>query len=396
MNDPIHRWYQTVMGFSPSLVRQVFSLLKVDSSGQLLDPFCGAATALVEAKLHGISSIGIDANPFFVETAKGKTNWCIDPERLFELAMQVIAETETEELDLQRLSASVVERRWIRASVWNEAMALSQKVRDVSSGAYSKTLNLALAWSLKTISNMKYGPEPYRAKRRGRISVKKEFRNKVREIYEDLLVIPQDRVNVPVQTILGDSRSVESVLQEKQQIKWVLTSPPYPTEHDYTRISRMELEFTGFIRGKFGLNEIKQMMLRSSSKNVYKTDHDYDLVSSCTQVKRLVKFLEQRAKDKDYNFAKKYPKVVGEYFGGIYRHLSSLAKILPKGAKCAYVVGEQRSFLGCFIPTASVMSKMCQDLNLPFKKLALLNWRTRVPTTGARLPLAEQILILGR
>lgn len=382
------------MGFQPHLVRHLFSLLKVDGSGQLLDPFCGNATTMVEAKLFGIPSIGVDANPFSVLTSWGKTHWQIDPQRFLELAMQTIAETE--EFDSQDSGASVVERKWIRLAVWNEATALSKKIRDISVDPYSKMLNLALAWSLKNMSNMKYGPEPYRVKRLGRISVKKEFKKKVSQMYEDLLIIPKDRINVPVRTILGDSRVIESVVQESKQIKWVITSPPYPTEHDYTRISRMELEFSGFIRGKFGLNEIKQMMLRSSSKNVFKADHEYDLVSSCAQVKRLVKFLEEKAKNADYSFAKKYPMVVGEYFGGIYKHLSSLAEILPKGAKCAYVVGEQRSYLGCFIPTANVIVKLCQDLDLPFRKLALLNWRTRIPTTGARLPLAEQILILGR
>ena len=80
--EPIHRWYTSVMGFSPQLVNDLIDELGCDSSGTLLDPFCGTGTTLVESNLRDINAIGIDANPFSVFCSKVKTNLNVNPEGL--------------------------------------------------------------------------------------------------------------------------------------------------------------------------------------------------------------------------------------------------------------------------------------------------------------------------
>ena len=48
---------------------------------QVLDPFCGSGTVLVESKLRGLNSFGIDINPLAILLAKVKTT-SLDPKKL--------------------------------------------------------------------------------------------------------------------------------------------------------------------------------------------------------------------------------------------------------------------------------------------------------------------------
>src|SRR5260221_13044111 len=60
---PVHDWYRFVLSFPPHLVRHYLTQFKVDRYKQVLDPFCGTGTTLVESKKLGIPSIGVEANP---------------------------------------------------------------------------------------------------------------------------------------------------------------------------------------------------------------------------------------------------------------------------------------------------------------------------------------------
>jgi len=398
----VHRWYRSVMGFPPSLVKGLFSKMDVDASGWVLDPFCGTGTTLVEAKFSGIRSIGIDSNPFFVATSWAKTYWRLSPEKLWVAASRVLQTYERSghkcATDLQQGFPSVVRRGWLRPSVWQEAREIFECINHNETGMSAKILPMILVWAIKEwTSNVRFGPEAYKITRLGRISVRNAFKKKIEQVYEDLRKIPRSLINVPTYVTRGDSRNIATFMEyDDKPIKWVITSPPYPTEHDYTRVTRIELELSGLVKNSQDLRKIKQMMLRSNSKNIYKSDNDYELVRSCGFIKERVDFLERKARNKNHGFARQYPKVVGEYFGGMYRHLLSLSNVLSPGAKCAYVIGQQCSYLGCFIPTGDLVAKMCKTLDLPFKKIKLIDWRTRRGTTGARLPIKEQVLLLCR
>lgn len=401
-NDSVHQWYRSVMGFSPSLVKDLILKMDVNASGYLLDPFCGTGTTLVEAKFSGIPSIGVDSNPFFVATSWAKTYWRLEPKKLLVATHRVLQTYQKSKRgpakDFQLKSASVVSRGWLRPSVWWEARELLDCIYQNETGILSRILALVLTWAVKEwASNVRFGPEAYKITRRDKISVSNAFEKKISQVYTDLINIPQARINVPVRIFHGDSRDIVTLVKyDHKPVKWVITSPPYPTEHDYTRVTRIELELLDLVKNSQDLRKIKQIMLRSNSKNIYISDNDYELVRSCKFIRERVDFLKRKAQKKNHGFAKQYPKVVGEYFGGLYRHMLSLSNILPAGAKCAYVVGQQCSYLDCFIPTGEIIAKMCKTLKLPFEKINLIDLRTRRGTRGTRRPIKEQVLLLRR
>jgi DNA modification methylase len=54
----------------------------------------------------------------------------------------------------------------------------------------------------------------------------------------------------------------------------VVTSPPYPNEKDYTRITRLESIVLGFIKSKSDLQRLKKVLICSNTRNVYKNNDD--------------------------------------------------------------------------------------------------------------------------
>ena len=65
----------------PQIARRLIELYKPKTNGILLDPFSGSGSSLVEARLQGINSYGIDINPLARLIAKVKTTW-IEPNLL--------------------------------------------------------------------------------------------------------------------------------------------------------------------------------------------------------------------------------------------------------------------------------------------------------------------------
>jgi hypothetical protein len=180
------------------------------------------------------------------------------------------------------------------------------------------------------------------------------------------------------------------------RVDHVITSPPYPTEKDYTRNTRLELVHLGFVHDRDSLRRIKAQMIRSHSKGIYKSDADGRLVAELPYVKALADELRRKVKGKTYGFAKLYPRIIEEYFGGMYRHLIALSRVMRRGGKAAYVVGEQCTYLQTFTPTGTILAKLAERPEVGFRLQDILVWRVRQGTTGSGNSIKEEIVIIER
>lgn len=156
----------------------------------------------------------------------------------------------------------------------------------------------------------------------------------------------------------------------------------------------MELVFLGYVYDAASLRRIKHLMVRSHSKGIYRADDDGVWVSDVPQVQAIAHELREKVADKTYGFVKLYPRIIEEYFGGMARHLSSLWNVLESGGKCAYVVGEQRTYLQTYTPTGTILVLLAERLG--YKVEDLLVWRVRKGTTGSGEDIKEEILILEK
>src|SRR5437016_7447771 len=78
----VHDWYRFVLSYPPHLVRDYLTRLGAGSGTNVLDPFCGTGTTLVECKKLGIPSVVIEANAMLCVASRVKLGWDVSPDDL--------------------------------------------------------------------------------------------------------------------------------------------------------------------------------------------------------------------------------------------------------------------------------------------------------------------------
>jgi DNA modification methylase len=190
----------------------------------------------------------------------------------------------------------------------------------------------------------------------------------------------------------ADARALGEVLSPAS-IDVVITSPPYPNEKDYTRTTRLESVLLSFVEDKAQLRRLKQGLIRSNTRGVYRNDDDDGWVVDHPEIQRIAAAIEARRIElgKTSGFERMYARVTKLYFGGMARHLADLRNILRPGARLAYVVGDQASYLRVMIRTGQILADLAASLG--YEVVGIDLFRTRV-ATATREQLREEVVVL--
>ena len=412
----VHDWYRFVLSFPPHLVRNYIDRLGINPSHTVLDPFCGTGTTLVECKKLGISSVGIESNPMAHFASSTKVDWSVDREALLEYAATVAASARRElerdgidELDalplfagngrlpsltrgLPQEQSKLLLKDSISPLPLHKSLVLRDEIEGHGDQQARRFGRLALANALVCrIGNLKFGPEVGVGQIKSDAPVIDAWLEGIRTIARDIPLV-NERADVPAQAIKADSRRTNRILEPKS-VDAVITSPPYPNEKDYTRTTRLESVILGLIRDRRELRLLKKDLVRSNTRGVYKADTDDHEVADHTVISGIADAIEKRRIElgKTSGFERLYPRVTQLYFGGMMRHLASLRPSLRPGAKLAYVVGDQASYLRVMIRTGQILADLAQSLG--YSVIGIDLFRTRLSTvTGEHL--REEVVLL--
>ena len=410
----VHDWYRFVLSFPPHLVRDYLSKFGVTSGQVVLDPFCGTGTTLVECKKLGVESIGIEANPLPCFASRVKVDWSVDPNALLdhaeEVAEVVSRKLQEEGFDSDHVSGNASLERLHKLRKLPEDVAdllltnsisplplhrtlvlleTLQELKDEKCASYER---LALAKALVFgISNLEFGPEVGVGRPKLDVPVSAVWLRGIRTMVSDLRTVREFRT-AHGEVHHGDARKVPRMLSPNS-IDAVITSPPYPNEKDYTRTTRLESVLLGFIKNKQDLRALKQDMVRSNTRGVYKSDRDDLLVAEHDGIQQIADAIEERRIElgKTSGFERLYARVTKLYFGGMARHLSDLRSLLRPGAQLAYVVGDQASYLRVMIRTGQLFAEIADSLG--YEVVGIDLFRTRL-ATATREQLREEVVLL--
>jgi len=296
------------------------------------------------------------------------------------------------------VDSGMLKRGWISEVPFYKTLSLLNEIKSAEIGPEVRdALKLALvAILVEEVGNVSFGPEIYVSRRKEDVDVLGAFHKKIERMVADLEKVQEMHTVGESWILSGDARECDSVLIQSNlgSVDFVITSPPYPTEKDYTRQTRLELVFLGYVHNAKSLRRIKQSMIRSHSKGIYKSDSDGEWVVGTPEVQSIADELRAKIVNKTYGFAKLYPRIIEEYFGGMYRHLMSLWRVLRSGGQCAYVVGEQRTYLQTFTPTGKIIGMLADQVGFQVEDVVI--WRIRRGTTGSGKEIKEEIVILRK
>lgn len=408
-----HEWYRFVLSYPPHIVREYLERFGVGGGQRVLDPFSGTGTTVVECKKLGVEGVGIEANPVAHFAGQVKTDWTPDPDGLAAHADKVAEATGATlraggvredpvlllepkpPYPLRGLSddvTSLLLTDSISPLPLHKTLALLETIDELRDERYWRHERLALAKALVfKISNLHFGPEVGVGKPKADAPVVALWREAVAVMTDDLRAL-RSLPAVPSCIHHADARHLLGVL-EPNSIDAVITSPPYPNEKDYTRTTRLESVLLGFVHNKAELQALKRGLVRSNTRGVYKADDDDLWVADHPEITRIADAIEVRRIEmgKTSGFERLYARVTKLYFGGMARHLAELRVALRPGARLAYVVGDQASYLRIMIRTGQLLADIALSLGYEVEGIDL--FRTRL-ATATREQLREEVVVL--
>ncbi len=410
----VHDWYRFVLSFPPHLVQQYLDSFEAKPGQFVLDPFCGTGTTIVEAKRFGYKALGLEAHPMTHFASCTKSSWDVDHRALTQHSLQIAGQVrerfEQQNLDIYNdlplfsNAEDIVELRTLNSArlklllsdsisprPLHRALELLDSIRR-ERHPWTLHQELALASTLVAdASNLRFGPEVgVSRKKKTDADVIRFWMSRVDQMAADLQQVAECS-HLPSHVFHGDARA--ALPFRPNSVQYVITSPPYPNEKDYTRTTRLESVVLGFINNREELRRVKHGLLRSNTRNVYVADEDDRLGNQFESVRCIAEEIESKriALGKTSGFERLYHRVVSLYFGGMFRHFEALKTVLAPGALCAYVVGDQESFFRTTIPTGQLLAQIAEYCGYKVERIDL--WRTRL-STATKSQLREEVLVL--
>lgn len=205
----------------------------------VLDPFCGSGTTLVEARLQGINSVGVDINGLACLLSKVKSTPLADSQlAIFDATIKLITKDFLNWQSGVRHKAIIpsFERfeHWFQPNVANELAYLKGIISEVADDDVRDLLKIALASIIVQVSNQESDTR-YAAINKGIEDTRtlKLFLSKCVDYKKRVFDFSSTPFTNTTQAIVfnADARNL-SFLQENS-FDAVITSPPYANTYDY-------------------------------------------------------------------------------------------------------------------------------------------------------------------
>lgn len=418
-NFPFHNWYNFVLGYSPEFPEYLINKLKINSNHLVVDPFMGTGTTLITCKHKGIPSSGIDANDFFIDVAKAKLNWDLDHAELEHNKNSIINAflTYTEDIDFENENYSdqlkiietvktknykellggvrtkLLDPRYISDKPLVKLTILKEIIKELTPKSNQPFFLLALASIIVNVSNIRYGPGFGVIKAKDDIDVLRYFKQKTDRMIGDIKNNNKNRA-VYSEVFHGDARVLDQTYK-KNSVDFMITSPPYPGDHEYTKHTKLELIFMGYATSNDEFRTIKKRMVRGSTTNIYKEDKERELVSDIVSIQKVTNLIDERLKadGATSGFEKLYTKLVWEYFGGMYNTFLTAKSVLKDNGKFSLLVSDSHAFKMTHIKTAEILGEVA--LKAGFKSVDIELWQNKI-STSHKYYLHESILTVTK
>jgi len=348
-----HGYHRYPAKFIPQIVSRLAS--KYTNEGDLIvDPFGGCGTTLVESKIMGRPSVGVDINPVAVLITKAKIT-PIDPVKI-EKAFVILEKKLESYSENSKVKAPNHERidYWFKpeekrklAFLFAEISKLKdQDIRDFFYCGFSNILKNCSIWLQKSNKPTRdFEKKPSDPIQTFFKQVKTMMRGNAR-FYE--LSKEKNYLKVPSQVYCTDARTIPV---KDNSVSLIVTSPPYVTSYEYADLHQLTALWMEYTKD---LSDFRRRFIGSS----YHSKKDLILNSSIAEDIRS----ELLRKDK------KTAEEVSTYFSEMNQVFAEMKRMLKKGGKTCIVIGNT-SLKGIDILNAEVFVEQLQNLGLKIEDI---------------------------
>lgn len=385
-NEPIYNWHAFKHSYSKKLVEELVKDFLLPKGSWVLDPFSGGGTTLLACKELGINARGLDILPFSVFLSNVKTR-SYQPKELTEHLSIFSTQRPSAPKENDSLPDIGIVDLAFSDSVKKELLKIRQQIGSIKNTKVRDFYMLGLLSILESVSNT--------AKAGGflRVTNKKISASRVYPAFLDRvgkMISDVEKFNAnlkhfksDVVTEIGDARDFSF----NRKFDAIITSPPYPNRHDYTRIYALEL-ILNFVQNNTELKKIRYDTLRSHVEA--RKRFEVAQYKQPVAVDRII----ARIKKEGTNNSKVLEMIEG-YFEDMYLVLCQMKKSLKKGGKIALVVSNVR-FSGVNVPVDRILAQLGEQAGLSTSSVITARYRgnsAQQMETFKRKPSRESIVV---
>lgn len=341
-----HGYHRYPAKFLPNLVKKLIEGY-TQPTDTVVDFFAGCGTTLVEAKVHGRKSIGVDINPVAELITNAKIN-PIDPKKL-ELKFQTLIK-KLDDFNPENYSEIKLHDRidyWFSpehkckiAFLYDRILSLRDRTeKDFFLVSLSHILKNCSKWLQSStkpqIDPNKNPTDPFVAF----ITHTKQMIKRNEEFYNQLS--NNNFLQTSCEIRLEDARKTSL---QSDSVGAIITSPPYVTSYEYADIHQLTAYWYEYITDLQGFR-------RNFIGTFYSLNQNTDVDSELGQqiVNQLLKKDKRKAKE------------VANYFNDMQAVAAEMHRVLRLGGHACLVIGNT-TFLGVKVKSAEVFAEILESL----------------------------------
>lgn len=367
-----HSYHRYPAKFIPHLVRKLIALYSKRKGDLIADFFAGCGTTLVEAKLMGRESVGVDVNPVATLITRVKTT-PIKPDILSKAYKKL-----TTRLDLyaSELQVDIPEsdriNYWFSLERQHEIAYIINAIEQENSKQIREFFLCALSHCFKTCSiwlqtstkpTRDLNKQPAEAIPAFNVQTKRMMA-KNEKFYKKLEA--EGNLSVRSRIYTRDARRTQIA---DGSVKLLITSPPYITSYEYADLH----ELSGlWFRHFESLQTFRKQFI-----GTFHTNNDTKAVKGD---------LSQEIVDALYNANKRTGLEIAQYFRDMEQVIQEMQRVLKVGGRTCIVIGNTTRH-GVKIKCAEVFTELLMDNHFKVDQI----WKRGVGLNSKYLPTIRDV-----
>lgn len=351
-----HGYHRYPAKFIPQIVSRLVKTYTKEGD-LIVDPFGGCGTTLVESKLMGRKSIGVDINPVAVLITQAKIT-PIEPKKIEKefVALKNIIDSYSDSTAVQAPKHQRIdywfqpeEKRKLAFIFVKISKLRDQDLRNFFYCGFSNILKNCSIWlqkSNKPTRDLKKKPaDPI-------VTFYRQIKIMLRgnaKFYQ--LLKKKTYLDIPSEIYCTDARKI---LIQDNSVDLIVTSPPYVTSYEYAdlhQLTALWFEHTN------NLNDFRKRFIGTSY-------HNKKELTELTLNSGLAESIRQNLLQKD----KKTAEEVATYLSEMNQVFLEMKRILKKGGKTCIVIGNT-SLKGVKILNAEVFVEQLENLGFKIAEI---------------------------
>lgn len=352
----VHGLHEYKGKFNPQVAKALLNIFGVTAGHNVLDPFCGSGTSLVEAAHLGINALGTDINPLAVFLANAKLRALATPAESLLVAAQEAASVVRKSKKIEKEES--LRRAYLQNWFPEDILRTIEHLRHAISLGPENTREILLVIASNLLRDYSLQePSDLRIRRRSspmpEIAYLSAFETAVAN-FAKKLADSQNILGLLSTSAHAHLHDCRLSLSEMESIPSggfdaALTSPPYATALPYIDTQRLSLVWLDLLAPAdilslesqlVGSREIRGQSKQELLETLLRNDSDlpHKETNLCIE-------LQETLSEKDGFRRQAVPRLLYRYFAGMADSFASVRKVMKRGGMYGLIVGGNHTVL---------------------------------------------------